>query len=103
VPISAINQTATAIAAAFQIATLQAQPTIDLSGTPGGTPGFPTAIPTSTTLPDTGVFDEVSSGGGVGVLALLVVGLVGVVVVARWLRRDNGVETDDNEGDSSPS
>jgi hypothetical protein len=103
VPISAINQTATAIAEAFQIATLQAQPTIDLSVTPGGTPGFPTAVPTATGLPDTGVFDEVSGGGGIGVLALLVVGLVGVVVIARWLRRDSDTETDETDSqDKTP-
>jgi hypothetical protein len=84
-PLSAINQTATAIAAQFLTATAAAD-----AGSAEATPtqdGFaPVVRPTA--LPQTGLFDDVVGGGrdGVGLLALAVVGLVGVIVIARRLR-----------------
>ena len=86
--LEAVNMTATAIAGAFLTATAQAV-------TPGAEiitaapQQFPTAAATS--LPQTGLFDDVVSGGsnGLGLLALTVVGLVGVIVVSRRLRSAN--------------
>ncbi len=84
-PLSGINLTATAIAEAFQLLTQQApEVTVD-PGIPA-TVGFPTLVPTPSTLPQTGLFDEMSSGANLGVLALMVLGLVGVVFGARYLR-----------------
>lgn len=93
-PLEAINQTATAIAAAFQTATAQAAgpdvtPEPQEFPTPEilpPTPGFPTIAPTA--LPETGLFDTIASGGsdGIGLLALAVVGLVGVIFISRRLR-----------------
>jgi hypothetical protein len=37
-------------------------------------------------LPDTGLFDDIAAGG-IGVFFLAALGLVGVIVLARWLRR----------------
>lgn len=82
-----VNQTATAIAGAFLTATAQAQPQVTATlGTPAlVTPGFtPIVVPTA--LPDTGLFDDVTGGGNLGWLVLGIIGLVGVIVVARQLR-----------------
>lgn len=94
-PIEAINMTATAIAGAFQTATALAgggagggdfpTPTQEVIG--GPTAAFPTAaFPTA--LPDTGLFDDIAGGGrdGIGLLALGIVGLVGVIFISRRLR-----------------
>ncbi len=86
--LEAVNQTATAIAGAFLTATAQAV-------TPGAitvtvpAQAFPTLAVTA--LPDTGLFDDVVGGGssGMGVLALAVFGLIGVIVVSRRLRSVN--------------
>jgi hypothetical protein len=90
-PLDAVNQTATALAAAFATPL----PTIP---PPDVTPGFPTAVPTPGTLPDTGLFDEVG-GDAFPILAIAVVGLVGVIVVARALRRKNDGVVDETEDD----
>jgi hypothetical protein len=75
--LESVNMTATAIAGAFLTATAQA-------GTPIATVSAQ-IVPTA--LPQTGLFDDVTGGsGGVGVLALAVVGLVGVIIVSRRLR-----------------
>ena len=84
-PLEAVNMTATAIAGAFLTATAQAF-------TPGAATivpaqaAFPTAV--STALPQTGLFDDVVSGGSntLGILGLTVVGLVGVIFVSRRMR-----------------
>ena len=57
--------------------------------TPGATLGFPTPGPTPPggELPDTGLFDGFGDGLGAGALALMAIGLVGVIVVARRLRK----------------
>lgn len=86
-PLDAVNQTATALATFFQ--TPVAVVSTPEAGTLAPTAAFPTAIPTPTTLPDTGLFDEVG-GDSLGVLAIALVGLVGVIVAARVLRRKNG-------------
>ncbi len=85
--LEAVNMTATAIAGAFLTATAQAF-------TPGVTvTAVLTAFPQSvaTQLPQTGIFEDVAGGGsgGIGVLALAVFGLVGVIVVSRRLRTVN--------------
>ncbi len=87
-PLSGINLTATAIAGAFQLLTQQAPEATTEAGVQP-TVGFPTLVPTPSTLPQTGLFDEVSSGANLGVLALMVLGLVGVVIGARYLRSRN--------------
>jgi hypothetical protein len=83
--LSGINQTATAIAEAFQAATRDVLPTLE----PGvvATTGFPTLIPTPQILPDTGLFDEASGGLGYVGVGMMVVGLLGVAAIARYLRR----------------
>jgi hypothetical protein len=81
--LASINMTATAIAGAFLTATAQA-------ATPGSViiTAEPQQVPTA--LPDTGLFDDVvSDGSGFGMLALAVVGLVGVIFVSRRLRSSN--------------
>lgn len=85
-----VNQTATAIAGAFLTATAEAftPEALTLTPAPLVTEGgfvLPTAIP------DTGLFDDVVSGGssGLGMLAIVVIGLVGVIVVSRRLRTTN--------------
>jgi hypothetical protein len=76
--LESVNMTATAIAGAFLTATANA------GGTPIAT--IPAQL-VPTALPQTGLFEDVAGGsGGVGVLALAVVGLVGVIVVSRRLR-----------------
>lgn len=86
--LEAVNMTATAIAGAFLTATAQAV-------TPGAEviTAMPQQVVTAvaTSLPQTGLFDDVVNGGsnGLGVLALTVVGLVGVIVVSRRLRSSN--------------
>lgn len=89
-PLDAINQTATALAQAF------ATP-LPTSSLPETTPGFPTAVPTPGVLPQTGMFDEVG-GDAFPILAIAVVGLVGVIVVSRALRRKHGSDDDESDG-----
>jgi hypothetical protein len=55
-------------------------------------------VPTPGTLPDTGLFDEVG-GDAFPILAIAVVGLVGVIVVSRVLRRKNDGVVDETEDD----
>lgn len=100
-PLSGISLTATAIAQAFEAATALAP---DQTLAPNLTPtaGFPTLIPTISTLPDTGVFDELSSGGAsVPLLAAMVFGLVSVVMVARILRMRGRADDETNDADDS--
>ena len=87
--LEAVNQTATAIAGAFLTATAQAVTPGAITVTVSSQQAFPTLAVTA--LPDTGLFDDVVSGGsgGLGVLALAVFGLVGVIVVSRRLRGVN--------------
>jgi hypothetical protein len=90
---SALNLTATAIAGNFLTLTAQAGPTQETIATqPAG--GFGTAIPRPTALPDTGLFDEVAGGGrdGVTMLALAVIGLVGVIFIARRMRNNGNTK-----------
>lgn len=93
--LSAVNQTATRIASDFLTATAAA------AGVGGGEvtptqeqPGF-TPIPRATALPDTGLFDDIAGGGGIGLLALAVVGLVGVIAISRRLRASNDEPVDE--------
>jgi hypothetical protein len=99
--IGALNQTATQIVSQFLTATAQAggpgviveaTPTVEGVGgggvttpTPGGFVGL---IPTPEMLPDTGLFDGVVGGGAAAIpaLAMMIVGLVGVIFAARKLR-----------------
>lgn len=62
------------------------------TGTPSGqvttTPGvFPTRPPSTGQLPDTGLFDGMSGEQGLGMMALMAVGLVGVIFVSRRMRK----------------
>jgi hypothetical protein len=89
--LNSIEQTGTALAVTFQALTQQAvllTATSEVAPTAEG--GFqPIARPTA--LPDTGLFDDITGGGrdGLGLLALAVVGLVGVIVVSRRMRSRN--------------
>lgn len=87
-PISAINLTATAIAGGFLTQTAVAAGAGGGDLTPTAEGGFGTPIVRPTALPDTGLLDDVVGSGrdGIGLLALAVVGLVGVIVVSRRLR-----------------
>lgn len=81
-----VAQTATALAAILAGGT----PTPEvIDGGVTEQPGFVTPTP-ATSLPTTGLFDEIGGGGGTNSLAtvaLLALGLMGVIVVARRLRR----------------
>jgi hypothetical protein len=96
-PLLSVNQTATAIAAAFLTATAQAGELPTQEGLITPTVGFPTLTPTS--LPNAGLFDDVvgGNGGGVGWLALAVIGLVGVIVVSRRMRNRPASEADEQQ------
>ena len=90
-PLDALNQTATALATFVQ--TPSGPVGTPEAGSPAPTAGFPTAVPTQTALPDTGIFDEVG-GDAFPVLAIAIVGLVGVIVAARVMRRRNHSDDD---------
>jgi hypothetical protein len=83
-----VQLTATALALLLQ------QPGVGGGPTPTpevlGTPGTP-AAPRPTALPQTGFFDDVMAGSisSMGALALMALGLVGVIVVSRRLRAAN--------------
>lgn len=82
--LDSVNATATAIANAFISATQTAAAAgIVPTSEP---PSFGTVVPTPQVLPDTGLFDDIGVGDNIGVLALMVLGLVGVVFVSRRLR-----------------
>ncbi len=85
--LDAVNQTATAIAAAFLTATAQAY-TPQAATVTVVAATLPFGGPQATALPTTGIFDDVvgGSGGSMGFLALAVFGLVGVIFVSRRLR-----------------
>jgi hypothetical protein len=84
ISIDAVQQTAT------RLAELLISPTVDGQG--GGIIASPTAegsfgtLPTA--LPDTGLFDDIAAGGmsGIGMIALAIVGLLGVIFVSRRMR-----------------
>jgi hypothetical protein len=82
--LGAVNATATAIANAFISATQTAAAAGVIPTEP--TTSFGTVVPTPETLPDTGLFDDIGGGDNIGLLALMVIGLVGVVFVSRRLR-----------------
>lgn len=90
--LEAVNQTATAIAGAFLTATAQAVTPDAITAT---IPAQQVGFATQQVLPDTGLFDDVVGGGsgGMGILALAVFGLVGVIVVSRRLRSSNDRST----------
>lgn len=75
--------TATALAATLSPQT----PTLGTGGIGDATrpPIFPT--PTGQ-LPDTGLFDDISGVGSAGSMLLIAIGLLGVIVISRRLRRD---------------
>lgn len=90
--LGAINQTATAIAGAFLTATAQAGGGIVTEATPSPD-GQPTAggflpVPTPSTLPDTGLFDDLAASGSGGIIgmSMMAFGLVGLIVVVRAWR-----------------
>ncbi len=98
--LSSINQTATAIAAGFQTATAAALPPTEQP--PTAEAGF-TPIPRATALPETGLFDDIAGGGGrdgLGLLALAVVGLLGVIVISRRLRSGSRPDSSDSSSNS---
>ncbi|MCU0495732.1 MAG: hypothetical protein MUF87_00110 [Anaerolineae bacterium] len=91
ISISDVQQTATALALILNPPTPSGQQTdqqIPLPGNTGTAVGFSTPRPrTDPTLPDTGLFDGFGSGDGFGTIALMAVGLVGLIVMARTIRR----------------
>ena len=98
--LNSIEQTGTALAVTFQALTQQAMEAGGGEATPTPEGGFqPIVRPTA--LPDTGLFDDITAGGrdGLGLLALAVIGLVGVIFVSRRARANN---TNTNTEDSSP-
>ncbi len=60
-------------------------PTAAVSPVPGRTLAPPPQ--TDTSLPDTGIFDDIASGSNLTLALLMAVGLVGVIFVSRRLRR----------------
>ena len=60
------------------------------------TPVATTAISGTTTLPDTGLFDEFGAGASFGVLSLVAVGLVAMIVGARYFRTRNDDDDQNN-------
>ncbi|MBE0690962.1 MAG: hypothetical protein IH587_12660, partial [Anaerolineae bacterium] len=98
--LNSIEQTGTALAVTFQALTQQAMEAGGGEATPTPEGGFqPIVRPTA--LPDTGLFDDITAGGrdGLGLLALAVIGLVGVIFVSRRVRSNN---TNTNTEESSP-
>ncbi len=81
--------TATALSLTLNPPTPSGSETPGAVVTPGATVGFPTPGPTPPggELPDTGLFDGFGEGLGAGALALMAVGLIGVMVVARRMRK----------------
>jgi len=99
---SSIEQTGTALAVTFQALTQQAMDAGGGEATPTPEGGFqPIVRPTA--LPDTGIFDDITGGGrdGLGLLALAVIGLVGVIFVSRRARSNNASTLAQSE-DSTP-
>jgi hypothetical protein len=84
---NSVAQTATEIARILQGAspTQEAGAVIGIGG--GATP--PPFVP-SGELPDTGLFDDLAGGEGLGVIALLSLGLISLIFGARRLRAMNG-------------
>lgn len=72
--------TATAIALA-----LRDQPTQEIATAIGGADPRPTLIPTPT-MPDSGLFDDLSGGGSMALIALMAFSLIGIIFGARVLR-----------------
>lgn len=79
--ISAVQQTATALVDLFRTPTVLETPTPAV----GGVVTQPQP-PTPGLLPDTGLFDDIVSPGGVGMIFLAAIGLVGVIFVSRRTR-----------------
>ncbi len=78
--------TATALAATLSPQTPQPGSTLD--GT-GNVATLPPLFPTPTgQLPDTGLFDDINGVGSVGSMMLIAIGLVGVIIISRRLRRN---------------
>ncbi|MBL8160980.1 MAG: hypothetical protein JNJ61_03275 [Anaerolineae bacterium] len=86
---SAVALTATALSLILSPPTTDGQGGGEIA-TPtqeGGSGVLPTPGALPTALPDTGLFDDLAGGGGgIGLLALLAVGLVGVIIASRRLR-----------------
>ncbi|MCC6614631.1 MAG: hypothetical protein IT320_14215 [Anaerolineae bacterium] len=100
--LSSIEQTGTALAVTFQALTQQALDAGGGEATPTPEGDFqPVVRPTA--LPDTGLFDDITGGGrdGLGLLALAVIGLVGVIFVSRRARSSNA-RTIDRTEDTAP-
>jgi cytoskeletal protein RodZ len=83
---SDIDATATALREVF-LSLTPGEGEFGTGGEATATPERPGAVPTA--LPDTGLFDGDSSNGGLGVIALLAFGLVGMIFGARTLRAAN--------------
>lgn len=81
---SDVAMTATALAGIFDTepTAVISQPTAAVGATPGG---GATGGPIGGELPDTGLFDEMGTGG-VGMFFLMVFGLLGVIFVSRRMR-----------------
>jgi hypothetical protein len=83
---NAVALTATAIAQ--QLRSTPTQEANAVVGT-GGAATPPPFVPNNQ-LPDTGLFDDIAGGNGLGVIALLSLGLISLIFGARRLRAMNG-------------
>lgn len=92
-PIPPTNTPSTGLSAADILLTSTAlaqtlSPQIVVTEVPDAQATRPPVFPTPpTTLPDTGLFDDITGAGGMGTIFLLAIGLIGVIVVSRRLRR----------------
>ena len=80
-----IGMTSTALALLFENLTQTLESTVVAQGVEG------TSIPSTSSepeLPDSGFFDEVTPGGGLGTITLAAFSLIGVIMFSRKLRLD---------------
>lgn len=88
-PIGTINADNVALTATALFLTLQPQVVVPSPGSGGGG-DFPTREALPDVLPEGGLFDDfIGSSGGMGAVALMAFGLVGVIFVSRKLRSWN--------------
>jgi hypothetical protein len=92
VPTATVTQSGLTANDVLLTATALAQTLSPITVTPGGIEPtgtrvsvFPTQMPGE--LPDTGLFDDINSVGGLGSMMLVAIGLVGVIIVTRRMRR----------------
>jgi hypothetical protein len=86
IPVDAVNQTATALAILFDPIALTAQANANATAIAALEPTRPPSVITPPTqLPDTGLFDNLNANT-MGALAVVALGLVGIIAFARRAR-----------------